>query len=81
MRIWKVLYLVLAVLLFVVLLIPVFQNITYTSYVNYFKYMSFVSMYKIAVPLAMIDGALVALYIQSLMTDITRSGAKKFDLD
>lgn len=43
--------------------------------------MSFVSMYKIAVPLAMIDGALVALYIQSLMTDITRSGAKKFDLD
>ena len=67
--------------MFIILLIPMFQNITYPVYVMYFKYMSFVSMYKIAIPLAMIDGALVALYIQSLVTDITRSGAKKFDLD
>lgn len=81
MRLWKILYLILAVLLFIVLLIPVFQNITYPSYVMFFKYMTFVSMYKVALPLAMLDGALVALYISSLVTDMTRSGAKKFDLD
>jgi hypothetical protein len=81
MRLGKILYLILAVLLFIFLLIPVFQNITYPSYVMYFKYMTFVSMYKIALPLAMLDWALLALYIKSLVTDISRSGAKKFDLD
>lgn len=80
MRHWKIFYLVLSVLLFIILIIPVFQNIQYEPYVIYFKYMSFVNMYKICIPLCMIEWALVTLYIQSLFTDINRQWPKKFDL-
>lgn len=80
MRHGKIIFLVLAIALFVVLIIPIFQNMQYPSMVMYFKYMSFLTMYKITVPLCMLDWALITLYIQSLFTDITRPSAKEFDL-
>ena len=81
MRSWKILYLVLAFLLFVALIVPVLPNIAYPTYVVFFKPVSFLSMYKIVIPMAMLDWAFVALYLKSLASDISRSGAKKFDLN
>lgn len=80
MRQWKLIYLVLALALFVVLMIPIFQNMVYPTYVMFFKQTNFMSMYMTLVPLSMLDWALVALYIRSLITDVSRQWATKFDL-
>ena len=65
-------YLVLALALFVALMVPIFQNMMYPVRVMFFKYMDFISMYMVLVPLSMVDGALIALYVRSLLTDVTR---------
>lgn len=81
MRQWKLIYLVLASILFIVLLLPIFQNMMYPVQILFFwKYVRFVSLYMTVIPLSMLIWVLLTLYIKSLVSDITRQWATKFDL-
>lgn len=79
---WKMLYLVLAIILFIIILIPLFQNVSLWSVVLFYGTTPkpFTSVYMPIIVLSMIEGALVLLYLQSLLDDTKRQDATKFDL-
>lgn len=79
---WKTLYLVLAIILFVILLIPLFQNVSMGSVILFFggTPKQFTSAYMPIIILSMIEWALVVLYIQSVLFDTRKQDASKFDL-
>lgn len=79
---WKMLYLVLAIILFIIILIPLFQNVSMGSSVVFFGNQAklFTSAYMPIMVLSMIEGGLITLYIQSLLTDSRKQDATKFDL-
>lgn len=82
MKKWNLLLLVGFIILTILLAIPVFQNSAYPVQVTFYgKMSSFTSVYMKALFLGIIDGSLLLLYIQSLLKDIKRQGATKFDLD
>lgn len=75
------LYLVLAIILFIFLLIPFFQNAAIPAPVVFFASRSnFTSIYLPIIFISMIEGALLLLYIQSLFSEYKRQDASKFDL-
>ncbi len=79
---WKMLYLVLAIILFIILLIPMFQNVS--TPVAMFFYgstpKSLTSAYMPLIVMSMIEWALIMLYLQSLLSDTKKQDATKFDL-
>ena len=79
---WKMLYLVLAVMLFIILLIPMFQNVSLWSMILFYGSVPklFTSAYMPIIVLSMVEWALVLLYLQSLLADTKRQDATKFDL-
>ncbi len=79
---WKMLYLVLAIILFIVILIPLFQNVSMGSSVVFFGSQNklFTSAYMPIIVMSMIEWALVTLYVQSLLLDSRKQDATKFDL-
>ncbi len=78
----KMLYLVLAVMLFIILLIPLFQNVSLWSMVLFYGSTpkAFTSAYMPIIVLSMVEWALVLLYLQSLLADTKKQDATKFDL-
>lgn len=63
------------------LVIPIFQNVGNTAQVVFYKGFSTVTnLYMRALFLGIIDWSLLLLYIQSLLKDIKRQDATKFDL-
>lgn len=79
---WKMLYLVLAIILFIIILIPLFQNVSMGSMVMFFGWApkAFTSAYMPIMVMSMIEWALITLYIQSLLSDTRKQDATKFDL-
>lgn len=79
---WKMLYLVLAIILFVILLIPMFQNVSIWSMILFYggTPKAFTWAYMPIVVMSMIEWALVMLYLQSLLADTKKQDATKFDL-
>lgn len=82
MKKWNLLFLVIFVILFIITVIPMFQNVWFWSVVVFFGNRSarFSGIYMPLVFLSMIDWAFLTLYIQSLFRDLRRQDATKFDL-
>lgn len=80
MKKWKTIYLIIAVVFFIILMIPFFQNVGYSSMVIFFKMSSFTSIYMPFMFMCMIEWALITLYLHSLLTDVARQDPTKFDL-
>lgn len=76
----KTIYLVVAIIFFLILMIPFFQNMGYGITVLFFKYTTFTSMYMPFLFMGMIEWALITLYLRSILTDVTRQAPTKFDL-
>ena len=77
---WKMLYLVLAIILFLLIAFPIFQNINsmvyfYSAVPKWFSW-----VYMPILFMAMIDWVFITLYIQSLLSDSRKQDATKFDL-
>lgn len=82
MKKWNLLFLFGFILLTVLIAIPVFQNTVMPVQVRFYGGMrNFTNVYMKALFLGIVDGSLLLLYIQSLLKDIKRQGATKFDLD
>jgi hypothetical protein len=79
---WKMLYLVLAIILFIIILIPLFQNVSMWASVVFFgsKTKLFTSAYMPIMVMSMVEWALIMLYLQSLLADTKKQDATKFDL-
>lgn len=78
----NLLYLVLAIIFFIVLLIPMFQNVSMGASIIFYwaKNKLFTSAYMPIVVMSMIEWWLLMLYLQSLLTDSRKQDATKFDL-
>ena len=82
MKKWNLLLLVGFIILTILLAIPVFQNAAMPVQVTFYGGMrNFTNVYLKALFLGIADWSLLLLYIQSLLKDIKRQGATKFDLD
>jgi len=82
MKKWNLLFLVLFIIFSILVLIPLFQNFWMPVNVVFYRwYPTITSVYTRVLILGMIDGVLLLLYIQSLMKDIKRQDATKFDLN
>ena len=82
MKKWNLFLLVGFVIVTILLAIPIFQNAAYPVAVTfYWGVSSFTSVYVKALFLGIADGSLLLLYIQSLLRDIKRQDATKFDLN
>jgi hypothetical protein len=79
---WKMFYLVVSIIRFIVILIPLFQNSALTSVVRFYGNNAkiFTSAYMPIIVMAMIEWVFITLYIQSLLSDYKREDATKFDL-
>jgi len=79
---WKMIYLVFAVVLFIVILIPLFQNVSLPSMVLFFSSTPkpFTGAYMPIVFMSMLEWALVVLYLQSLLSESKKQDVTKFDL-
>jgi hypothetical protein len=79
---WKMFYLVISIIRFIIILIPLFQNAALSSVVSFYGNNSkiFTSAYMPIVFMAMIEWVLITLYVQSLFSDFNRKDATKFDL-
>lgn len=81
MKKWNLLYLWLIIILFIILWIPYFQNIGVTNGVLFFNgTFSFIWIYPILLFLGVIEGALIVLYVKSLIEDIKKDEPQKFSL-
>lgn len=78
----KMFYLALAIIFFIVLLIPMFQNVSMGSSIVFYGSQNklFTSAYMPILFMAMIEWWLITLYIQSLVFDAKKQDATKFDL-
>lgn len=79
---WKMLYLVLAIILFIIILIPMFQNVSLWSMILFYGSIpkAFTWVYMPIILMSMVEWALVMLYLQSLLADTKKQDATKFDL-
>ncbi len=75
-------FLVIAVILFIIILIPLFQNAALASIVHFYgsHTSTFTSVYMPLVFMSMLEWALIVLYLQSLLSDYKKQDATKFDL-
>lgn len=81
MKKWNLFLLVGFIILTILLAIPVFQNAAMPVNVSFYGgYPKFTTAYLRALFFGMADGALLLLYIQSLLKDVKRQDATKFDL-
>ena len=81
MKKWNLVLLVAFIILTILLAIPLFQNAAMPINVAFYGgYPTFTTVYLRALFFGMADGALLLLYIQSLLKDIKRQDATKFDL-
>lgn len=76
----KLIYLISAIVLFIVLMIPFFQNVINRSAVVFFKMTTFTSIYMPFLFLGMIEWALITLYVRSILSDVNKQAPTKFDL-
>ena len=75
------LYLVLAIMIFIFLLIPYFESFSRPAVISFFgKQAPFASKYLIILTLGMVEGALIVLYIQSILSGMKQKTPNKFDL-
>lgn len=83
MKKWKMIYLFLIILVFIVSFIPYFQNTLQSPPMIFFgnKTANLSSVYFWILFFGMIEGALITLYLKSLFKDLTDQSIKKFDLD
>lgn len=83
MKKWNLLFLVLFIIFSILAIIPVFQNayITVPMVFYWNKAAAVTWVYIKILILWMIDGILLLLYIQSLLKDVKRQDATKFDLN
>ena len=79
---WKMSYLVFAMVLFVVILIPLFQNVATAPMVLFFSSTPrlFTGAYMPIVFMSMLEWALIVLYLQSLLSESKKQDVTKFDL-
>jgi hypothetical protein len=79
---WKIIYLVLAIIWFIIMLIPLFQNSAVASVIRFFGNANklFTSAYMPIIVMAMIEWSLITLYIQSLFSSYKKEDVTKFDL-
>jgi len=80
MKKWKLFYLIGFIILTILLVIPLFQNV-WIQVFFYWGMSTFASVYVKALIFGVVDWSLLLLYIQSLMKDIKRQDATKFDLN
>jgi len=82
MKKWNLLFLVWFIILTILLAIPVFQNAAMPVNVSFYGgYPTFTVAYLRALFLGIMDWSLLLLYIQSLLKDVKRQDATKFDLN
>ena len=79
---WKMTYLVFAIILFIILLIPMFQNVSTWAMILFFGSTPkpFTWAYMPIIVMSMIEWALVVLYLQSLLSESKKQDVTKFDL-
>lgn len=85
MRKWKMAYLITAIVIFIILMIPYFQNAWWTSGSSWwmaFLWMTldYTQTYLLLLTFWMAEWILVLLYIQSLVKDIKRDEPEKLSL-
>ena len=78
---WKMLYLVLAIILFIIVVIPLmFSQQNQGMQISFYGLRSLTSIIMPIIILSMVEGALVILYLQSLLAETKKQDATKFDL-
>ena len=83
MKKWNLFFLVVLVIVFIVSIIPLFNSMNASMVVYFFSNIPkrFSSVYIPILLLGMAEWCLLLLYIQSLMKDLKRQDATKFDLN
>ena len=83
MKKWNLFFLVLLVIVFIISVIPMFNSMNSTLTVYFFSsaMKRFSAVYMPILLFWMVEWALLTLYLQSLLKDIKRQDATKFDLD
>ena len=83
MKKWNLLFLVLLVIIFIISVIPMFNTMNSTLTVYFFSggVKRFSAVYMPILLFGMVEWILLTLYLQSLLRDIKRQDATKFDLD
>jgi len=75
------LYLVLAIILFIIVVIPLmFSQQNQGMQISFYGLRSLTSIIMPIIILSMVEGALVILYLQSLLAETKKQDATKFDL-
>jgi len=81
MKKWKTIYLWLVIVLFVLLWIPYFQNISWDASIMFFAgEFSFLSIYPWILFFGLLEWALIVFYLRSLVGDMGKKDVEKFDL-
>jgi len=84
MKTGKTLYLWAIIIVFILILIPFFQNVALEGSGISFYFIAttnIIDVYLWIISFGMIEGVLITLYIQSLLNDIKNSEPTKFDLN
>jgi hypothetical protein len=83
MKKWNLFFLVLLIIVFIISVIPMFNSMNSTLTVYFFSsaMKKFSTVYMPILLFGMVEWALLMLYLQSLLKDIKRQDATKFDLD
>ena len=83
MKKWNLFFLVLLIIVFIISVIPMFNSMNSTLTVYFFSsdMKKFSTVYMPILLFGMVEWALLTLYLQSLLKDIKRQDATKFDLD
>lgn len=82
MKKWNLIYLWSIIIVFVIIWIPYFQNISWDlkSIMFFNKEFTFVSIYPWILFFGVCEWALIVLYIKTLIDDLWKKDVKKFDL-
>ncbi len=83
MKKWNLLFLVWFIILTILIAIPIFQNVTVRSIMVFYGNRSALvtNVYMKVMFMGILDGMLLLLYVQSLLKDVKRQDATKFDLN
>ena len=83
MKKWNLFFLVLLIIVFIVSIIPLFNTMNARMVVYFFSNTPkwFSRVYIPIIFFGMIEWMLLLSYIQSLLKDVKRQGANKFDLN
>ena len=83
MKKWNLFFLVLLVIVFIISIIPLFNSANASMMVFFFSktQKAFTHVYFPILIFGMVEWASLLLYVQSLLKDVKRQDATKFDLD